>query len=1131
MDFAVVVTSWIPLLIPDTASGSALRSFRLLRPLRSISRFPGLKRLVQTILLSIPQMGNIGLMVLIFFLMFGIVAVQLWKGAMRNRCYAEVTAQSAAMCINGSCAFDPSGRYYFDLLDEDSEGLGTASFCDCGPIPENHQTIELDVFCSSETLQKLSGCDWPREKCVHHSANPYWGLAGWDNIALSMAIIYQILTVTAWQEYMYHTQASAGFINWIYFVGCTLIGGYFLLNLFVAVLNEKFEEAHGSDSSDDDDDDDASELEDSQVLLHVVILNRLRCTIPLNLYSKSQPETLFGLKQKLWKHEPFRTGYLEISNEEGWSSDAILSKSMTTQMFCARGRILHNETLLLQVGVTSGDTIYIETSATRKYFKTIVQSFYFNSFFMLCILLNTAVLAMDHHGMSSTLANALDWTNWVLTLLFTIEIVLKLIAFIPDEFLGDGFNTFDFVIVALGIPDLASEILGSKGGDSGFQAFRIFRLFRVLRVLRLISFLEPLQKIGRVIMMTVRSLGYISCLLVLFTYIFSILGMQLFGGKFNFDGGTPRANFDSFIDACVTTVQVLTFDAWNFVLFDGVRASGWAGATWFVLWILIGSFVLLNLLLVIILDSYVEVAEEMHEEEEREKKLLEARTESAASIRNDAVDDMDLDADPTDVFANPLASAHSNKRTQGAELRRTTESIDVDGLSHSNGDFHETPYRQWTQEEIAAIPNTSLGLFSMSNPVRKWCLAVALSKKADAVVLGIIILNCITMMYETPFLSKDELTYEILYAADVVFTIFFTLEFLLKIIALGFACNGERSYLADSWNRLDFGIVLVSVIDLCLLVVAPSAVDDVAILKAFRLLRAFRPLRMLTKLKGLQLLVNSLLHSVSALGSVLAVTMLMWLVFAILGVSIFKGSFDYCTDVNVFGRKDCVGSALDERGDITQLQWMKPGANFDSVPLSFYTLFELNTMDGWIDVAYMGIDAVGVDMQPISAFNKTIVVYFISFIMVSNFFFINLFIGVIYEEYVALKNAGLQGLSAAQKAWYNIQVAISNASPRVRMVAHKSGGAKRLATYEFVMKKEFDNFIIGTIVANCIVMACTFYGEPLWYSIVCNILNYIFTAIFTLEMCLKLFAFNSSHCEPLGIDCPARRSQRAYKIS
>lgn len=325
----------------------------------------------------------------------------------------------------------------------------------------------------------------------------------------------------------------------------------------------------------------------------------------------------------------------------------------------------------------------------------------------------------------------------------------------------------------------------------------------------------------------------------------------------------------------------------------------------------------------------------------------------------------------------------------------------------------------------------------------------------------------------------QETLYHVLHSADIIFTLFFTCEFLIKITAFGFACNGERSYLADSWNRLDFFIVVVSAVDLLLTILAPNATEDIAILKSFRLLRAFRPLRMLTKLKGLQLLVNSLLHSVGALANVLGVTMLMWLIFAILGVNLFKGTFDRC-NFDVYGRADCVGATPDEDGVLTARRWTKPAANFDGVGEAFYTLFEVNTMDGWIDVAYFGIDAVGVDIQPIEGYSKISVLFFIAFIVVSNFFFINLFIGVIYEEYVALKNEGLQGLSAGQKAWYNIQVAVSNSSPAVRMVAAKRAGDTKQAVYSFVMRPAFDNFIIGTIIANCIVMACTYYGEPQW---------------------------------------------------
>lgn len=112
-------------------------------------------------------------------------------------------------------------------------------------------------------------------------------------------------------------------------------------------------------------------------------------------------------------------------------------------------------------------------------------------------------------------------------------------------------------------------------------------------------------------------------------------------------------------------------DAWNWVLFDGIRAVGWGGAGWFILWILVGSFVLLNLLLVIILDSYVTVADEMHEEEAREQRILDAKLKAALPSELSTDDGFQLsetfsNASASDVFSNPLAASYSDVEMIGA---------------------------------------------------------------------------------------------------------------------------------------------------------------------------------------------------------------------------------------------------------------------------------------------------------------------------------------------------------------------------------------------------------------------------------------------------------------------------------
>ena len=213
------------------------------------------------------------------------------------------------------------------------------------------------------------------------------------------------------------------------------------------------------------------------------------------------------------------------------------------------------------------------------------------------------------------LALSLAHINNVLTLLFAGEVALKLLAYSASEFWGDAFNIFDAVVVAAGLFELVSDIGHSV---SVFRAFRIFKIFRVLKVLRVVSFLAPLKTVSRVIVRTLGGLVGILILNFMFVFIFSVLGMQLFGGKLGRGDDRPRWNFDTFFMAFTTTFQIMTYDSWNLVLYDTVAAVGPSATVFFVVWIVTGSLVLMNLLLVIILESYLSEAEAPDSDDEDE---------------------------------------------------------------------------------------------------------------------------------------------------------------------------------------------------------------------------------------------------------------------------------------------------------------------------------------------------------------------------------------------------------------------------------------------------------------------------------------------------------------------------------
>ncbi len=73
--------------------------------------------------------------------------------------------------------------------------------------------------------------------------------------------------------------------------------------------------------------------------------------------------------------------------------------------------------------------------------------------------------------------------------------------------------------------------------------------------------------------------------------------------------------------------------------------------------------------------------------------------------------------------------------------------------------------------------------------------------------------------------------------------------------------------------------------------------------------------------------------------------------------------------------------------------------NYDNIFNAFFTLFIIATLDGWVDQMYKGIDAVGIDMQPVENYNEYMAFFFIIYLLIVGFFVINMFVGVIIDNF------------------------------------------------------------------------------------------------------------------------------------
>ena len=173
--------------------------------------------------------------------------------------------------------------------------------------------------------------------------------------------------------------------------------------------------------------------------------------------------------------------------------------------------------------------------------------------------------------------------------------------------------------------------------------------------------------------------------------------------------------------------------------------------------------------------------------------------------------------------------------------------------------------------------------------MRRLFFAIVGNSKFDGVILMCIIVSSILLAVESPLTDPDGSLMAVLSILDLIFTIVFTLELVLKNIAWGFMFNGKQSYIRNPWNIIDFIIVLFSLISLF------ATNVDLSIFKALRLLRVLRPLRMISKNEGLKISIQALLKALPSIGNVSIISLLFFLIFGIIGVNYFKGTFYFCS--------------------------------------------------------------------------------------------------------------------------------------------------------------------------------------------------------------------------------------------
>lgn len=177
---------------------------------------------------------------------------------------------------------------------------------------------------------------------------------------------------------------------------------------------------------------------------------------------------------------------------------------------------------------------------------------------------------------------------------FLAEIALKVTAHgsRPLDYFRDGWNVFDFTIVAICLLPVAGP----------FAA--VLRLTRTLRLLRLVSALPKLQLLIGALLKSLSSMGYVSLLLGLMFYIYAVIGTHLFAAH------APE-HFGSLGTALLALFQIITLDNWSDLLSAAKAGAPIAAPVYFVSFILLGTMIMLNLFIGIIMNSMAEMHAEL----------------------------------------------------------------------------------------------------------------------------------------------------------------------------------------------------------------------------------------------------------------------------------------------------------------------------------------------------------------------------------------------------------------------------------------------------------------------------------------------------------------------------------------
>ncbi|ETW09842.1 hypothetical protein, variant [Aphanomyces invadans] len=1081
-----------------------LRMLRILRPLRTLHSLPGLKVLANSVLSSLPALFNVTILLGFSYLVFAILGMDIWAGSYHGRCRltefpVQLNFNASAAPINftypnqtwiDTVVKDPAVYRCVDMANDspdwtpqncfwpldpaDTVGLYCGSR-ECSPgtfcgsnYDVNGQPRFLDIFVNTTTPSTAPAFSIMTEPDFTPNLN--FGLTSFDNVGSAMIIILQVVTASGWMVITQNTQdCLSSVLGGIYFNLALFIGMCFLLQLNMAVVYFEYQKA--------------KEMQE---------LVRLGSIPPA-----------------------FRRQATMITRKES------IDNFFKTQKF-TEAKTLRRENSTHAIGRTA--------ISLRKVLLSIALSKWFQTMATCVTAVNVLLLCSDHYPSEPSFDHWSEVLNAVCLAYFIFEMTVKLVAGGARSYLGDKFNLFDLLTIVAGIVEFFIDpprfIDGTPGNTSPIATFRL------IRALKFVRSWKSLNRLMVAIMDAMSEILNFLFFLFMFIYIYALLGMELFATKFHFDGDSRplpfnntnptatlrRTNFDSIRQAVMAVFQVITYDEWPSVMYDGWLSTGAIAPVYFISIVVFGVWIIMSMFCAIMVDSVMEGVGDVNDDDAR------SLVPSLAVIR----------------LKRAMRMVLAITKFRRNAIVPTSVRASVKKLHTSR----------------------SLGLFSYTNPIRKACVAAIVHPLWNKAMFGSIGVSCIFTAIDSPLQDTAVGVGLLVEIANKLFAVLFAFEMVVTVVALGLVV-GRRTYLRDPWRVLDFFIVIVSLLSWAIGNDAGGALSG---LRSLRSLRALRPLRVINKLPQLKVVVNTLFQCLPDIGRSLVFFFFMQLLFAVPGVIFFKGSLNTCSispyqyldhptfsppppwfpsnysgnytmaelqvvDIMTFPTNwslldpsiqallastcNMTEASLAEQQFVPtskqictcfspQTSWspLVP-QRFDNIAESMMSFFELTTFEGWTNVANACIDATGPDTQPLANHQPWFMLYWIVFMIVGAFFVTNMFIAVLCDAFMREKYGVM--VTDEQIDWVKDQRKVLSLS----ITVHYDPPSSRWRRWCFylVRHKKFEYAIISCILLNMAGMTVTYSSQPVWMAQALSLLSRVCLVVFAAEAALKVAAY------------------------